>query len=91
MTCQEAGKVLQAYLDHELDDLTTRRVREHLAVCVRCGLDRTSYAEIKAALARRGSAEDHEQARRRLQRFAEELASDAGDRRDDRREPPGSA
>ncbi|MGW0734812.1 zf-HC2 domain-containing protein [Streptomyces sp. NPDC002851] len=36
-------KVLQAYLDGETDELTARRVADHVEDCRRCGLEATVY------------------------------------------------
>ena len=78
MTCHEAGTVLQAYLDGELDEANTRRVSDHLAVCLRCGLDRDVYVQIKDSLGRRSTNIDDQVAFDRLRSFAEELAAGNG-------------
>jgi anti-sigma factor (TIGR02949 family) len=36
ISCQEALKVVQEYLDGELDDTSARSVRKHFDVCGRC-------------------------------------------------------
>jgi len=74
LTCREAAKVLQAYLDGELDDVGARRVSAHLEVCRKCGLDLQVYTAIKAALGRRTVGDD-DLAVRRLRSFAEDLAA----------------
>jgi anti-sigma factor RsiW len=71
-SCLEVAKVLQAYLDGQTDDVTTRRVARHLEACRRCGLEARTYREIKAALTRRVPAVD-ELALERLRNFATEL------------------
>ncbi len=71
-SCLEVARVLQAYLDGEVDERTTRRVRRHLEVCRRCGLEATTYAEIKRALEHRREPVPDD-TRERLRRFAEEL------------------
>lgn len=73
-SCREVAKKLQAYLDHEVDDLNARRIATHLEMCRRCGMKAATYREIKAALARRGAAVD-ELALQRLQHFAQDLAA----------------
>lgn len=50
-TCREVGRVLQAYLDGHVDELTARRVARHLEMCRRCGMEASTYAEIKRSLA----------------------------------------
>ena len=49
--CVRVARVLQGYLDGEIDEKTRRKVANHLALCRRCGLDARSYTEIKATLA----------------------------------------
>lgn len=71
-TCLEVGRVLQRYLDGEVDDLTARQVARHLEACRRCGLEASTYADIKAALAGRSRALP-EDAVDRLHRFGEQL------------------
>lgn len=71
-SCMEVARVLQAYLDGEVDERTTRRVRRHLELCRRCGLEASTYVEIKRAVADRQQPVP-EDARDRLRRFAEGL------------------
>ena len=54
MDCETVGKLLQRFLDGELDAPRSRRLAEHLEVCRRCGLDADAYTQVKDALARRG-------------------------------------
>ncbi len=49
--CREIGKMIQAYLDAELDDDRRRMVAEHLERCRDCGLDAASYARLKQSVA----------------------------------------
>jgi anti-sigma factor RsiW len=55
MSCRQVGRLLQRYLDHDLDDVTARRIMRHLDDCRRCGLEAAVYTEIKTSLARRGA------------------------------------
>lgn len=71
-SCREVGKVLQAWLDGHVDDVTAGRVRRHLEDCRRCGLEASTYSEIKAALARRAPDLD-DAAVERLQEFGQRL------------------
>ncbi|MGW0733127.1 anti-sigma factor family protein [Streptomyces sp. NPDC002851] len=57
MSCRQVAKVLQSYLDGETDELTARRVAEHVEYCHRCGLEVAVYQEIKHALARHDIAD----------------------------------
>lgn len=61
-------RVLQAYLDGEVDHDTARRVGAHLDVCRRCGMKADTYRAIKSSLARTGARDDL--TRRRLEEFA---------------------
>ena len=73
LRCKEVGRVLQSYLDGELDELLARRVARHLEVCRRCGMSAETYAEIKRAL-RRSAGSLPEDAVGRLRAFGEQLA-----------------
>jgi len=72
--CREVVRQLQAYLDAEVDDVSTRRIAAHLELCRDCGMDAQTYSEIKASLARRGARTDR-LALQRLRGFADDLAS----------------
>jgi anti-sigma factor RsiW len=74
--CHEVARLLQSYLDREIDAAAAARVAHHLEACRRCGLSAQTYAEIKAALARRTLHVDTA-ALDRLTEFSERLA--AGD------------
>ena len=90
MSCREVGRVLQRYLDHDLDDLTAQRILDHLHDCRRCGLEAAAYAEIKASLARRGDAV-RDDAVRRLRAFGEQLLSQPPAATDDLPDEPTGA
>jgi anti-sigma factor RsiW len=66
------GRVLQRYLDEELDEGLSRRVHEHLEHCRRCGLEATAYEELKDALGRK-AAPLRPEAAQRLRDFASSL------------------
>ena len=72
LSCAQVGKVLQSYLDAELDDETARKVAEHLEDCRRCGLEADTYEELKAALLRGAAVE--EEPVDRLRAFGRRLA-----------------
>jgi anti-sigma factor RsiW len=76
MSCRHVGEVLQAYLDGEVDDITSSRVAHHLEDCRRCGMEQEVYTEIKASLARGGSTVD-DAAVARLREFSKRLADGA--------------
>lgn len=87
MDCAEVGKVVQSYLDSELDDETARMVSAHLDECRRCGLEASVYRDLKAALAHR--TDPPEESVDRLRRFGHQLATGevGGDPRGPFREP----
>jgi predicted anti-sigma-YlaC factor YlaD len=78
MSCRQVGRLLQRYLDHDLDDVTARRIMRHLDDCRRCGLEAAVYTEIKASLARRG-ADVPADTLDRLRAFGERLVREGSD------------
>lgn len=74
MSCGEVARLLQSYLDGELDAATTVALRAHLRDCVRCGLEAATYQRIKAVLAERGRGDDDDTLGR-LHRFAAQLVA----------------
>jgi anti-sigma factor RsiW len=73
MSCRQVGRLLQRYLDEDLDEVAARRIMHHLEDCRRCGLEAAAYTEIKATLARRG-AQLPAGMLARLREFGERLA-----------------
>lgn len=73
LRCKEVGKILQSYLDGELDELWARRVTRHLEDCRRCGMAEETYAEVKQSL-RRFAGPLPEDSLHRLRAFGEQLA-----------------
>lgn len=78
MSCRKVAKVLQEFLDGEADELTAERVSSHLEACRRCGLEATTYHEIKASLARNAPVVP-DLTLRRLRDFGAKLAEEAAD------------
>ena len=76
-SCMQVMRVLQSYLDGEVDELTARRVAKHLEACRRCGLEAGTYREIKAALQRKAGPVDQD-ALQRLHNFGASLAKADG-------------
>lgn len=72
-SCMQVMRVLQSYLDGRTDEVTARRVAQHLDACRRCGLEAATYREIKAALARHATPLD-EASVERLKTFGASLA-----------------
>jgi predicted anti-sigma-YlaC factor YlaD len=77
--CWHVSRVLQTYLDGHTDDLTSRRVREHLDECRRCGLQADTYRAIIDALARHEQPADEPVDR--LRAFGEALLETPPERR----------
>ena len=50
MSCRKVAKILQGYLDGEVDGLTHDVVTAHLEMCRDCGLEADTYQAIKSAL-----------------------------------------
>lgn len=48
--CHQTARVLQSYLDGEIEPSAAVAVAEHLEFCRRCGLEVETYEAIKAAI-----------------------------------------
>ena len=76
-TCREVGRILQTYLDGELDRSKVAKVTAHLEHCRRCGMEADAYARIKDSLARVGRNglihPEDQLSIERLRRFADSL------------------
>ena len=68
--CARVARVLQSYLDGEVDPPTTAMVTAHLEFCRRCGLEASTYRAIKTAIAATGPVDVDRSAIGRLQAFA---------------------
>lgn len=76
LSCPEVGRVLQRFLDGEIDDgAETEMLSEHLEACKRCGLEADTYRKIKDSLASRCVPVPPESVER-LRQFGKELAND---------------
>lgn len=81
--CLRTSRVLQRYLDGELDDgPAVSRVVEHLGECRRCGLHLATYRAIKQAV-HSGNRDLDDIALHRLRAFNRSLAES-----DESRPPP---
>ena len=81
MSCAEVGKLLQSYLDCELDAEQLDKIAEHLEACRRCGLEAVAYTRLKASLAASGPVIDNDPALVRLRLFADQLVTGQADPR----------
>lgn len=77
LNCHDVARVMQTYLDGELDHPTARKVAAHLDDCHRCGLEASTYRELKRRLSRLGGPVDP-QAVERLRAFVNDLTERAG-------------
>ena len=73
MGCMEVARLLQHYLDGNLDERRTTRFAAHLDDCRRCGMEADTYAQIKASLQRRRRDDLPADAVVRLRAFGETL------------------
>lgn len=74
--CLRVTRVLQSYLDGEVDEVTSAIVAKHLEECRRCGLEASTYRAIKSAITEAGPdvAPVDAEAIERLRRFTEDLS-----------------
>lgn len=49
--CREVGKVLQSYLDDDVEADFAAKIAAHLEACRDCGLEAETYRQIKTSLA----------------------------------------
>lgn len=80
LMCPEVRRTLQRYLDGEVDAEWASRVRAHLEVCRRCGLEAGTYQALMDNLEARGP-EVPDELFTRLRQFAEGLVASGGDER----------
>jgi len=80
LMCPEVGRLLQRYLDGEIDEVKAQRIARHLEDCRRCGMKAETYAAIKRSL-REHRPEVPADAVERLRAFGQQLA--AGERPDE--------
>lgn len=53
MSCRKAMKVMQAYLDGEVEENVAKKVAKHLNACEDCDKESLVFKKIKASLANR--------------------------------------
>jgi anti-sigma factor RsiW len=71
--CREVGLRIQSYLDDELDSERMAQIREHLEMCVDCGVEADVFRQIKVDLANEAPATD-DAALERLRQFSQNIA-----------------
>jgi anti-sigma factor RsiW len=74
--CLRVTRVLQSYLDGEVDATTSAIVAQHLEECRKCGLEASTYQAIKNAITdtAHGPSDVDPAAVERLRHFAHDLA-----------------
>ena len=75
LACSDVLKVIQAYIDGEIDADTARKVATHLDRCHPCTEEEHIYGQIKTSLARRRHHVDMD-VLEQLMSFGERLKSD---------------
>ena len=76
VNCREVGRVLQSYLDGDVESDFADKIAAHLEKCKDCGLEYETYSRIKDSLATQADAEIDSEAIARLRDFGRNLASD---------------
>lgn len=51
VNCREVGRVLQSYLDNDVEEDFAEKIAAHLEACKDCGLEVETYQRIKSSLA----------------------------------------
>ncbi len=77
--CHRAAKMLQSYLDGELDPTNAAIMASHLEFCRRCGLALSTYRSIKTVIAAVSPSPVDAAAIDRLRAFADQLEASGGE------------
>ena len=75
VNCREVGRVLQSYIDGDVESDFATKIAAHLEKCKDCGLEYETYSRIKASLANQPSTVDAD-AIARLRDFGRDLTGD---------------
>jgi anti-sigma factor (TIGR02949 family) len=75
VNCREVGKVLQSYLDNDVEDDFAEKIAQHLEACKECGLEVATYQQIKTSLAAKMPEVDPD-AIERLRTFGAQISGD---------------
>ncbi len=70
--CREVGRVLQSYLDDNVEPGFANKIAVHLDECRKCGLEASIYIQIKESLGQRRPEVDRD-AMERLRSFGSKL------------------
>ena len=73
VNCREVGRVLQSYLDGDVESDFADKIAAHLEKCKDCGLEYETYSRIKDSLAGQSNDEIDADAIARLRDFGRDL------------------
>lgn len=76
VNCREVGRVLQSYLDGDVESDFAEKIAAHLEKCKDCGLEYETYTRIKDSLSGMNNDEIDADAIARLRDFGRNLTSD---------------
>ena len=76
VNCREVGRVLQSYLDNDVEEDFAAKIASHLEACKECGLEVETYRRIKESLAGKMPEVDPA-AIARLRTFGAEITNEA--------------
>ncbi|MEO0495282.1 MAG: zf-HC2 domain-containing protein [Actinomycetota bacterium] len=76
VNCREVGRVLQSYIDGDVESDFAEKIAIHLEQCKHCGLEYETYIRIKDSLADRQNDQIDADAIARLREFGNSLAGD---------------
>ena len=76
VNCREVGRVLQSYIDNDVESDFAEKIAAHLEKCKDCGLEYETYSRIKDSLAGLERQDIDDDAFSRLREFGRNLAGD---------------
>ena len=76
VNCREVGRVLQSYLDNDVESDFAEKIAAHLEKCKDCGLEYETYSRIKDSLAGMDNQALDADAIARLRAFGRDLTGD---------------
>ena len=76
VNCREVGRVLQSYIDNDVESDFAEKIAAHLEKCKDCGLEYETYTRIKDSLAGHQNDQLDADAIARLRDFGRNLTGD---------------
>lgn len=80
MSCLEAARLIDGYIDGEIDEATCAKIVYHLEICRECGMEAELYMQIKIAVGRHRTSVSAESLAK-LREYARGLVGEATDHR----------